>query len=1012
MEALANILSELADKPYDFSLHLKNVQAASQLQDDGAELQAAQEMMSNFYAVGDEIWLPLIEAKKVTVDLNTVNGIGELLGLYERAENDYLSIPILKSHLELVVERYLVYAGGEEKPAEFAEIFGVDWTLSTIETIVSKATGHLTQSHLLWDQQRDWELERLESASGSDKAEIVEHVRELFLTRLAQPHSNSDETFQAYSSFTTNYQPPDQYETMLVAASKIRAKGAKAYERRERSENAIAESNSSLDSLARYATYERKSKTPDISVMSTVYERAIAEAAKRKFNGEAGSEEALRSFWTGYCDALRLTDAGDDIELEVLKRAVRSVPGSGQVWARYIRHIERFVELDQERIANTFNQAFATNLVQTDVEEIIPVILARASYERRRIEAGDADEDTLATLIAILESGIEMVRKASATGDPRLRLEKYLTEIYRSAGLEDNTIQALQEAAKHYKTSYFAWTTYADAVVRKENYTKARAIYKDVSSRNTDWPEAIWEAWLTFEHLHGSVAEVDKCLDQIEQLQFKVNAQRAKEAQKAAYQAMQMVVDEVPASASAGDPVSVADEEMDVDVPQASQRGTKRSADDSETLDAHKKARTEPPSAPLKRDRENCTVFVASLPTEVTEEDLMKLFKDCGEIREVKITRLSTDIVATVEFVERDSVPAGLTKDKKRVRDQEIMVHLAWQSTLYITNFPETADDAFIRDLFTKYGTIFDVRWPSKKFKSTRRFCYLQFTSPGSAQSALELHGNELQPNLPLNVFISNPERRKERTDQDSNVREVYVGGLSRFTTQIDLEKLFKTYGAVKNVRMTLDKEGLSKGFAFIEFEEASQAQAALQANNHELKGRRIAVTLSDSRGRSKPSGPNPETGLGPVADIKSRSVRLRGLPAGTQEGLLQQTLEKISSIKRLEVFEELNEAVVELESIAEAGKLLLRTEPLIFSGATLQVSEDGKTDVAAAGPTAGFVPRAAKSRPRAGLGSKKKPVAIPPPTADPRTDASSSKPSVPAKSKGQDDFRKMLGGT
>lgn len=29
-----------------------------------------------------------------------------------------------------------------------------------------------------------------------------------------------------------------------------------------------------------------------------------------------------------------------------------------------------------------------------------------------------------------------------------------------------------------------------------------------------------------------------------------------------------------------------------------------------------------------------------------------------------------------------------------------------------------------------QYGTIFDVRWPSKKFKATRRFCYVQFTSP------------------------------------------------------------------------------------------------------------------------------------------------------------------------------------------------------------------------------------------------------------------------------------------
>jgi hypothetical protein len=44
-----------------------------------------------------------------------------------------------------------------------------------------------------------------------------------------------------------------------------------------------------------------------------------------------------------------------------------------------------------------------------------------------------------------------------------------------------------------------------------------------------------------------------------------------------------------------------------------------------------------------------------------------------------------------------------------------------------------------------------------------------------------------------MNVFISNPERKKERTDQDANEKEVYVAGLSKFTTQVDLQKLFKT---------------------------------------------------------------------------------------------------------------------------------------------------------------------------------------------------------------------------
>ena len=105
-----------------------------------------------------------------------------------------------------------------------------------------------------------------------------------------------------------------------------------------------------------------------------------------------------------------------------------------------------------------------------------------------------------------------------------------------------------------------------------------------------------------------------------------------------------------------------------------------------------------------------------------------------------------------------------------------------------------------------------------------------------AAKLALELHGRELELGHSLNVYISNPERKKQRTDADANAREVYVAGLSKFVTKEDLEKLFRTvsstiiyspfladrcqYGPVKDIRMALDADNHSKGFAFVEFEE------------------------------------------------------------------------------------------------------------------------------------------------------------------------------------------------
>ncbi|KAG6918338.1 hypothetical protein DXG01_015197 [Tephrocybe rancida] len=1011
LDALAKVLNDLSERPYDLNLHKQHVQLARSLEGMEAEATSACEMLVDFLAAGDQVWNTLIEAKESSVDLETAEGVDELLSVYSRAESDYLSIPILQKHLQFLIDRHEQYAGEDPKPSALGDLFSTTWTRTAITEVVNKGLKHLTKSHVLWDLQRDWELQQLESVAPAEKSHLQDAIQVFFVGRLGEPHTDSEETLQYYSTFTTNHRPPGQYEPLLVTASKAHARALKSLERREPFEAALVKSGFSLEEYARYIAYERRARNPDLFVMVGVFERAIAEADKRRFSGEVGAEEALRMFWVGLSDVLRINHAGEDSEMDVFRRAVRSVPGYGEIWARYIRALERHALGAQ--ISDVFNQAFGMGLIQSDVEQLVPVVLAHAGHQRRRAEDGT---------------------DASKTGDPKLRLEKYLAAI---AQLTDAAINVWEVAAKFYKSSYLAWASLTDTLIKYQQYDRAEKTFLDIHAKNLDWPEAIWEAWLNFEQIYGSVDGLDQCLEKVEKAQYQVNIRRAKEAEKAGYEAMQAVVETQPIAPASTAPVQDEDVLMQVDTVAPRERGTKREAEDEDEPPAatSKRAKIEQQPPPLKRDRENSTVFVADLPAGITDEEVTELFKDmltaaqCGRVREVKFTKLPKSIVATVEFFERDSVPAALTKDKKRLHDQEVAVHLAWKSTLYVTNFPESADDAVIRNLFSQYGTIFDVRWPSKKFKNTRRFCYVQYTSPASAENALELHGRELEPKQAMNVFLSNPERRKERTDQDANEREVYVAGLSKFTTQIDLDKLFKTYGAIKEIRMATDDKGHSKGFAFIEYEQEKDALAALDANNHELKKRRIAVTLADSRARARARNVVADSGLSQVADARTRSVRIHNLPAGTQEGLLQQTLEKLASVKRVEVFVELKEAVVELENTAvsefkavlafidwyheqEAGKLLLRTDPIIFNGNTLKLSEEGRDGAvarsAAPPPKAGglFVPRSAASRPRAGLGHTRKPA--PKPSAPGAHNQPAAGPS--GQGKGQDDFRKMLG--
>ena len=88
-------------------------------------------------------------------------------------------------------------------------------------------------------------------------------------------------------------------------------------------------------------------------------------------------------------------------------------------------------------------------------------------------------------------------------------------------------------------------------------------------------------------------------------------------------------------------------------------------------------------------------------------------------------------------------------------------------------------------------------------------------------------------------------------SDNGDIVNKIYVGNLSYDVSEQDLESLFTEFGKELQVKLIKDFEtGRSKGFAFIEFDNASNAQSALKTDGKEFQGRRLKVNLA----RDKPA--------------------------------------------------------------------------------------------------------------------------------------------------------------
>jgi RNA recognition motif-containing protein len=101
----------------------------------------------------------------------------------------------------------------------------------------------------------------------------------------------------------------------------------------------------------------------------------------------------------------------------------------------------------------------------------------------------------------------------------------------------------------------------------------------------------------------------------------------------------------------------------------------------------------------------------------------------------------------------------------------------------------------------------------------------------------------------------------------------IYVGNLSYQTTENDLRAAFEEHGEVSSVAIITDKySGQSKGFGFVEMDDAEKAKAAISAlDGCDLQGRQIKVNEARPRTERGPSGPRRGGGGGGGGGRQSR---------------------------------------------------------------------------------------------------------------------------------------------
>lgn len=986
--------------------------------------------------IGEDSWLAYVEeAAKNSTDLESCVNVVEL---YKRAAD--AEPTSLKVWLAYCSYFWSLWKGTQDNEFKWPEeeqmlgqeVFSFDTALDLWQQGYEAIKYRLNDSQLFWDHWISLEREQLDKTKTP---EGIQRITQLYRDRLTTPHLAWDETSQAFSSFLSEYDRAAWEDAMKDVTAK--AQGTKKIiEERDSFELKLkqAERNNDTDLqksiLLEYLDWEfmqNRRNTDDPTLAMNLLRGLFSRALTGIF---ATDEEVWYDFVTCLSGAIHQPESAEQL-LDTLRRAIQHCPWSGRLWNRYILCAEE-AGLEFSEIETIKHAATSENELYRDgMESMIKMYEAWCSFlKRTAMQPRSADEATDVAdvgLRAALED-VAVVGKRlygkDFQGDPRFRLERiYIQYLTDKKGAIDQARKLWDKLArgKTYADNHDFWSRYYmwEMLVFSSNSqdggnqtpTHATAVLKRAANRRTiDWPEKVLEMYLQHCSDYEVPSGIRSALDMVYRAEKGIQKRREREEKEkaAAYAAYYGTVEaQAPASAAVG--VSPGGQKRKLDT-------SEESNDGEAATSKRQKAAQEAPSPSngnaqqdLKRDRENSTIIVSNLPYDVAQNKIRQYFKDYGHIKNITALVKEDDgasSTALIEFSSAQEAQSALLRDMKYFEQSQIRVTSGYDLTVYVTNFPPTADEKYLRELFEDCGDLLSIRWPSLKVNSHRRFCYISFRDRTASAKAVKKDGLLLEDKFKLVAKYSDPGSKKNREGAVAEGREIHISNIDSKATEDEVRDVFSKYGTVKRVNLPRNMAGKNRGFGFVDFETKEQAEKAVaELHNTKFRSQIIQVEVSkvskikhsattttttttndqegrrpsrDAEGDSTMSGDTPKPS---VEEINSRTISLMGLPDTVNDARVRAIAEPFGEIVKLVLQPSHGGATIEFIDAATAGKAALQLNTTEYEGHKLRTGSadelrsakptrpDGRASTDSK-PKSGFMPPPAAVR-RPALGAK-----------------------------------------